>query len=126
MSKAPATTRETVTVPAKIPATISAKIPVKAATAPFAEIVMVCAKCAKRQGIGAKAVRGGLKRALKADRRGRKVRVVETGCLGLCPKRSLTLATTGSLGAGRLVVIDPSLEPAAMLDALLPARTDRP
>ncbi|WP_208642258.1 (2Fe-2S) ferredoxin domain-containing protein [Methylobacterium terrae] len=107
-------------------APVTKRGPVKAAAAPFAEIVMVCAKCAKRQGVGAKAVRGGLKRALKADRRGRKVRVVETGCLGLCPKRSLTLATTGSLGAGRLVVIDPSLEPAAMLDALLPARTDRP
>lgn len=100
----------------------TAKGTAKAATAPFAEIVMVCAKCAKRQGIGAKAVRGGLRRALKADRRGRKVRVVETGCLGLCPKRSLTLATAGSLGAGRLLVLDPALEPAAMLDALLPGR----
>ena len=96
--------------------------PAKAASAPFAEIVMVCAKCAKRQGVGAKAVRGGLKRALKADRRGRKVRVVETGCLGLCPKRSLTLATAGSLGEGRLLVLDPTLSAEAMLDALLPVR----
>lgn len=103
-------------------AEVTKRGPAKAAAAPFAEIVMVCAKCAKRQGVGAKAVRGGLKRALKADRRGRKVRVVETGCLGLCPKRSLTLATAGSLGAGRLLVLDPALEPAAMLDALLPAR----
>ncbi len=52
--------------------------------------------------------------------------MVQTGCLGLCPKRSLTLATAGSLGAGRLLVLDPALAPAAMLDALLPARTDRP
>ncbi|KMO38531.1 hypothetical protein VQ03_17135 [Methylobacterium tarhaniae] len=103
-----------------------AKGAAKAAAAPFAEIVMVCAKCAKRQGIGAKAVRGGLKRALKADHRGRKVRVVETGCLGLCPKRSLTLATAGSLGEGRLLVLDPALEPAAMLDALLPMRAEAP
>jgi len=100
--------------------------PAKAASAPFAEIVMVCAKCAKRQGVGAKAVRGGLKRALKADPRGRKVRVVETGCLGLCPKRSLTLATAGSLGEGRLLVLDPDLAPAAMLDVLLPGRNDGP
>ncbi len=75
MKKPPVTKRG----PAQGAAEGAAKRTAKRAAAPFAEIVMVCAKCAKRQGIGAKAVRGGLKRALKADRRGRKVRVVETG-----------------------------------------------
>ncbi|WP_407520212.1 (2Fe-2S) ferredoxin domain-containing protein [Methylobacterium oryzisoli] len=93
----------------------------KAASAPWSEIVVVCAKCAKRQGVRAKAVRGDIKRELKRGQPGRKVRVVETGCLGLCPKRSLTFATTASLRAGRLIVVDPATAPDALVQALVPA-----
>ncbi|ACL58195.1 (2Fe-2S) ferredoxin domain-containing protein [Methylobacterium nodulans] len=90
----------------------------KAASAPWNDLVVVCAKCAKRQGIGK--VRKDLKRALKRTRPDRKVRVVETGCLGLCPKRSLTFATAASLRAGRLVVLDPATEAEAMAQVLVP------
>ncbi|MFE1600163.1 (2Fe-2S) ferredoxin domain-containing protein [Methylobacterium sp. ID0610] len=92
----------------------------KAASAPWNDLVVVCAKCAKRQGSGGKAVRKDLKRAFKRTRPDRKVRVVETGCLGLCPKRSLTFATAASLRAGRLVVIDPATEAEAMAQVLVP------
>ncbi|MEH3144455.1 MAG: (2Fe-2S) ferredoxin domain-containing protein [Methylobacterium frigidaeris] len=93
----------------------------KLASAPWAEIVMVCTKCAKRQGVGAKAVRRGLKQGAKRLRPHGKLRVVEVGCLGLCPKRSLTLASGASLRDGRLLVFDPEAEPSTMLAALLPA-----
>ncbi|WP_298956219.1 (2Fe-2S) ferredoxin domain-containing protein [uncultured Methylobacterium sp.] len=99
----------------------------KLASAPWTEIVMVCAKCAKRQGVGAKAVRRGLKQGAKRLRGGGRLRVVEVGCLGLCPKRSLTLASGASLRDGRLLVFDPAADPAAMLAALLPgAAADAP
>ncbi|MGY2052640.1 (2Fe-2S) ferredoxin domain-containing protein [Methylobacterium sp. JK268] len=91
----------------------------KAATAPWAEVVLVCRKCAKRQGLGG-SVRRDLKRAFKRGQAERKVRVVETGCLGLCPKRSLTFATASSLRAGRLVVVDPATGAEAMARLLLP------
>jgi predicted metal-binding protein len=92
----------------------------KAATAPWSDLIVVCAKCAKRQGLGGSEVRGELKRALRRARPDRKVRVVKAGCLGLCPKRSLTVATGASLRAGRLIVLDPALDADAMARLLAP------
>ncbi|WP_018260798.1 (2Fe-2S) ferredoxin domain-containing protein [Methylobacterium sp. WSM2598] len=91
----------------------------RAAAAPWNDLVVVCATCAKRQGLGGR-VRKDLKRALKRARPERKVRVVETGCLGLCPKRSLTFATPASLRAGRLLVLDPATEAETMAEILVP------
>ena len=63
----------------------------------FAEFVLVCAKCAKRQALPKHAVRGMLKQAYKRRSASAKLRVVETGCLGPCPKRALAVATAASL-----------------------------
>ncbi|MDR7036791.1 MULTISPECIES: (2Fe-2S) ferredoxin domain-containing protein [Methylobacterium] len=84
------------------------------------EIVAVCAKCAKRQSLGKRAVRGLLKAGLKRSHPKRKIRVVETGCLGPCPKRALAVATGASLARGRVVLLDPAATPDEALAAILP------
>ena len=59
-----------------------------------------------------------LKAELK-DRRWGKVRVVETKCFDLCPKRRQVLASHRTLADHRLVVVEPGFSPEAALTALL-------
>ena len=96
------------------------------ARAPFRRAVLVCGKCERKldgEGFGRggdQSARKALKRAAKSGLWGRKVRVVETGCLDLCPKRRQVVAAADALGAGRLLVIAPGADPTDVLDALLP------
>ena len=97
----------------------------KLARAPFREAVLVCGKCARKLdgGFGRKGrhgLRAELKRAWRASGRAGKLRAVETPCLGLCPKRRQVVATGVSLAAGRLWVVEPGEEPAAVLARVLP------
>jgi hypothetical protein len=74
---------------------------------PWSEVVLVCAKCAAKLGRGRKGkteLRGEIRHALKARGLGKRVRVVETGCLDLCPKDGQTVATGRLLSKGRLAV----------------------
>jgi hypothetical protein len=75
--------------------------------APWSEVVLVCAKCAAKLGRGRKGkteLRGEIRHALKARGLGKRIRVVETGCLDLCPKDGQTIATGRELAKGRLAV----------------------
>ena len=99
--------------PAEVPArTAKDKLAkAKLAKAKPAQVILVCRKCAKRQGLSGKAARRLAKRAAEgAGKRAVKARVVETGCLGPCPKRLLAVATGASLAVGRVVLLDPSAE----------------
>lgn len=97
----------------------------RAAKAPFRDVVLVCGKCARKldgEGFGERGrhpLRKALKRALKGGAWGRKVRVLETACLGLCPKRRQVAATPATLAAGRLLVLDPGADAAGALEMLL-------
>ncbi len=95
---------------------------VRQAKAPFAETVLLCSKCAKTfpDDRGAKGVRSALKSALKSRRWG-KVRVVETKCLDLCPKRRLVLASGVLLASQKLLVVDAGFDIDAALVQLLGA-----
>ena len=92
----------------------------------IAEAVVVCGKCAKRQGLHPRDVRDLLKRAVKRAARdgrlpgGTKIRIVASGCLGPCPKRALAVATGASLAAGRILLLDPAASPEDALVAVLP------
>jgi len=68
--------------------------------------VLVCRKCLKRSDAGAD-VRRALKTGLKADRRdGRKAaKLVMTGCFGLCPKKSIVVASGASLTRQEYVLV---------------------
>ncbi len=92
----------------------------RTAKARFSEIVLVCSKCAKRQGLPKRAMRGMLKGALRRRRPGMKLKVIETGCLGPCPKRALAVATGGSVDRGRILLLDPAATPDQVIDAILP------
>jgi hypothetical protein len=98
----------------------------RSAKTKLTEVVVVCAKCAKRQGLRARSVRALLKKAGKRADRRRKLCVVESGCLGPCPKRAVAVATGASLAAGRVVLLDPASGPeealAAVLNPVLPRR----
>jgi hypothetical protein len=101
-------------------------------------LAVVCAKCAKRQGLRPKAVRALLKDAYRDLRpapaagsrgakgggkkgdKGRKLCVVESGCLGPCPKRAVAVATAASLAAGRVLLLDPRAGAEGARAALLP------
>ena len=102
------------------PATVVALPRIKIARAPFAETVLVCGKCAKKfpGEKNAKGVAKRLKGLLKARGWG-KVRVVETRCFDLCPKRRQVLASGRTLADHRLVVVEPGFDPQKALEALL-------
>lgn len=101
----------------------------RSAKTKFTEVVVVCSKCAKRQGLHPRAVRALLKKAGKKaakvhpakDAAGgrRKLCIVESGCLGPCPKHAIAVATGASLAAGRVVLLDPEAGPAEALAAVL-------
>jgi hypothetical protein len=90
----------------------------KVAKAPFSDTVLVCGKCARKFKGAGKPVAKELKALLK-DRRWGKVRVVETKCFDLCPKRRQVLASHRTLAEHRLVVVEPGFSPEAALRALL-------
>lgn len=97
----------------------------RSAKTKIADVALVCAKCAKRQGLSPRDVRALLKGAAKRAARdgrlpdGMKIRVVASGCLGPCPKRALAVATGASLAAGRVLLLDPAAKPGAALAASL-------
>lgn len=93
---------------------------IRMARAGFTDLVLVCAKCAKRQGFKKGAVRGLLKRTLKRTPDARRTRVVEVGCLGPCPKHALAVATSASLAARRIHLLDPAASPESAVAALFP------
>ncbi|WP_238258770.1 hypothetical protein, partial [Methylorubrum podarium] len=115
---------------------------VRTAKASFSDLVLVCRKCAKRQGVDRKQIGRAVKRALRQGGRGEafakesgkgagKVRLLETGCLGPCPKRMLTLATPDSLARRRVILVDPALDGLArealvLAPAPLPAPSPAP
>ncbi|MFT4117129.1 hypothetical protein [Bradyrhizobium sp.] len=71
--------------------------------------VLVCRKCLKRSADGGD-VRRALKSELKATRReGTKpAKLVMTGCFGLCPKRSVVVASGASLKRQEYVLVEAS------------------
>jgi predicted metal-binding protein len=62
---------------------------------PWREVVLVCRKCGKKLkgGFGKKrrdTLKTHLRQALREAGRRRDVRVIETSCLGVCPKQGVT------------------------------------
>ena len=69
--------------------------------------ILVCRKCLKRAANG-RAVKRALKSELKALSRARgekRPRVVMTGCLGIFPKRAVTMASGATLARNEFLLI---------------------
>ena len=78
-------------------------------------VILVCRKCCKKLhgGFGrngAESLSRALKTELRATGRRKTIRVVETKCLGLCPKGAVTLLPASAPGAMLTV---PAATPAA-------------
>jgi hypothetical protein len=85
-------------------------------------LLLVCRKCIRKRDGAADELRRGLRRALRdlgvPDRH--RIRVVETGCLDVCPKEGVTAARIGRGPAGAVVVVPPPFDPEAAVKALFP------
>ncbi|MDB5987313.1 MAG: (2Fe-2S) ferredoxin protein [Nevskia sp.] len=94
------------------------------------EVVFVCRKCMRKQRDGVDgagtSLRKWLRRALKRAGLGKRVRVIETGCFDLCPKRGVTLARGRDLADSSrpLRVLRKGENPAVLLDWLGDLRAD--
>lgn len=93
---------------------------VRVAKSKIEEVVLVCRKCQKRQAVAKRAVRDLIKRGLKGVLPKRKVRIVETGCLGPCPKRAFAVATGASLASRKILLLDPAATPDEAAAAVFP------
>jgi predicted metal-binding protein len=85
---------------------------------PWQDIVLVCRKCSKKLdgGFGPdgdESLGRAMKQMLRATGRRQSVRVIETKCLGLCPKRAVTLLR-GSR-PGEMLAVSAGTDPAALL-----------
>ena len=86
--------------------------------------MLVCRKCSRKLGggFGRKGKHGlarTLRDELKATGRRRALRVIEVGCLSLCPKGAVTVV--GPVQPGAVLAVPKRTEAAEVLAALLPA-----
>lgn len=85
-------------------------------------LLLVCRKCIRKRDGKADELRRGLRRALRElevpDRH--RIRVVETGCLDVCPKEGVTAARIGRRSPGGVVVVPPPFDAEAAVAALFP------
>lgn len=96
--------------------------PIRAA-ASWDDVLFVCGKCMKRQkgDWSGPPLRKQLKHALKSEGVGKQIRVVQCGCLDLCPKHGVTLARGSELGdAKKLRVVSSGDDLRMVVDWLLP------
>ncbi len=79
------------------------------ASGPWREVLLVCRKCdakGKRGGFGPDGrdtLPDALKQTLRDLKRRREVRVLEVGCLGVCPKGAVTVVRGAAPGEMLLV-----------------------
>lgn len=92
------------------------------------QIVMVCKDCEKRskapKKFGARQVAKALSSALRQARQP-KTRIVQTTCMGLCPKKALAVAAPAADGQVRVIAWRKPDRGADALQALLGAAADR-
>jgi hypothetical protein len=82
--------------------------------------VLVCAKCVRKVD-GGRAVRKALKAGLteRAEAVGQRPgKLIETKCMGLCPKRAVTLASGDMLARGELLIVRSAADVPVALELL--------
>ena len=91
---------------------------------PWTDILLVCRKCSKKLdgGFGPEGedtLPRALKHALRATGRRRTVRVIETKCLGLCPKGAVTVLPSRT--PSTMFAVPKGADAAVLLRVLPPA-----
>lgn len=79
-----------------------------ARSTPWRDVIVLCKKCGKKLdgGFGPKrkeSLKTELRQALRDAGRRRDVRLVETSCLGICPKQGVTALNATSPGTVHIV-----------------------
>jgi predicted metal-binding protein len=93
-------------------------MPGKTRNTPWSDVIILCRKCGKKRGGGfgkkrKESLKAALRQATRDAGQRRQIRVLETGCLGICPKNGVTalnatrpgtihVIETGSVGADAL------------------------
>ncbi len=95
-----------------------------AVATPWREFVVVCTKCSRKLDggfgpDGAQTLRGALKDGLREQGRRREVRVVESGCFGLCPKGGVAMAHGAAPGV--LLVVPAGESATRVIERLAPS-----
>ena len=95
---------------------------IKPVKAPWDGVALICKKCGKKLGggFGAKggeALSKALRAELKATGRRRALRVVSVGCLGLCPKRAVSVVA--SCAPGHVLSVPAGTDMGEVVQALL-------
>ncbi len=100
---------------------------------PWGTVILLCGKCARKMegGYGKKkqhTLRSALRAELKATEfkaggRRRRVRIIETRCMGLCPKKAVTALNASR--PERLLTVPKGTSAEAALAALMPEKTSR-
>lgn len=90
---------------------------------PWTRVILVCGKCSRKLegGYGPKrkaSLRTALNDELRETGQRRKVRILETKCFGLCPKKAVV--ALDATQPGRLLTIPRGTEPADILEMLVP------
>lgn len=90
--------------------------------APWQGVALVCRKCSRKLkgGFGRKGKQDlakVLRDTLKEAGRRRALRVIEVDCLGLCPKRAVTVI--GPATPGQVLAVPEGTEAAEVLSALI-------
>jgi predicted metal-binding protein len=88
---------------------------------PWQSIILLCGKCARKLdgGYGPEkdaTLRSALRMALKDAGHRRDVRITETRCMGICPKKAVTAVNASR--PGTIFVIPVSTPPAEALKAI--------
>ena len=68
-------------------------------------LVFICRECTDRCDGGTR-LRKWLKRRIKRDGLKKEIRLVKTGCMGVCPRDRITIVPAG----GRCMTVDPRRE----------------
>ena len=89
---------------------------------PWKLLILLCGKCARKMdgGFGHKgrdSLKSALRTELTARGRRRDVRIMETRCLGICPKKAVTAINACSPGV--ILTVPRKTAPDAALDLIL-------
>jgi predicted metal-binding protein len=95
---------------------------IKTQAAPWTDLIVLCRKCSKKLDGGGfgpdgdNPLRSELRGALREQGRRRSVRIVESRCLGVCPKRAVTMMAASR--PGRVFVVQAGSRTDDVLDLL--------
>lgn len=96
--------------------------PIHSRRTPWETVILLCGKCSRKLdgGFGPRAkdtLREALRAELSARGRRRQVRIIETRCMGICPKKAVT--TVNASAPSRILTVPRKTKAGDALDLML-------